>query len=312
MNIKQSLYISGIFCSAFAVAACGDDTSGTGGGGGGTGTDATTSTTSTTSTTATTTTTSTTSSTGTGGSAAMAMVRVAHLSPDAPAIDFCVKGSSAATFTGPVMNSLLKVTAGLAYPNLTAYLPLPADKYTVRIVAPGQSSCETALAKLPDVKDLAVEADKSYTVAAIGQLMAAAPTKPFEIKAFADDDTVDAQKAKVRFIHASANTPNVDVGTGAADKFMAIFSNVKFGDEGVVGGKKYLETPALSKVTLSARATGTVADALVLNNVDVPAGAIVTAFAIGNLGDKPQPLKVLVCVDNAPAANNLTPCTALP
>lgn len=312
MNIKQSFYVSSIFLSALAVAACGDDTT-SGAGGGGTGTggspDTTSSTTTTTSTT-TSTTSSTTSSTGTGSSA-MASVRVAHLSPDAPPVDFCVKGSGAATFTGPVMNSL-KAAGGLVYPSLTAYLPLPADKYTVRIVAPGQTSCDTALAKLPDVVDLAVEGDMSYTIAALGQLMPGPDAKPFAIKAFVDDSKVDAQKAKLRFIHASANTPNVDVGTGMADKFTAVFSNVKFGDEGVVGGKKYLETPALAKVTLSARATGTTADALVLNNVDVPAGAIVTAFAIGNLGGKPQPLKVLVCVDNGPAANNLTPCTALP
>lgn len=242
----------------------------------------------------------------------MASVRVAHLSPDAPPVDFCVKGSSAATFTGPVLNSILKVPAGLAYGNLTAYLPLPADKYTIRIVMPGQASCDKALANLPDVKDLPVAADMSYTIAALGQLTPGATAKPFEIKAFADDNKVDAAKAKLRFIHASANTPNVDVGTGAVDKFMAIFSNVKFGDEGVVGGKKYLETAPLAKVTLSARATGTMVDALVLNNVDVPAGAIVTAFAIGNLGNSPKPLKVLVCVDNGPAMNNLTPCTALP
>jgi hypothetical protein len=313
MFIKQSLYISGLLFAAFAVAACSDDTEGAGGSGtGDSTTSASTGGTGGTGGSTTTTTTGSSSSTGTGGPGAMGKVRVAHLSPDAPAVDFCVKGSKDAAFTGPVMASLLKVPTGLAYPTLTGYLPLPADTYTVRIVAPGLTSCDTALAGLPDAKDIAVADGANYTIAALGQLTPGATTKPFAIKAFADDSTVDAQKAKLRFIHASANTPNVDVGTGSAATFMPVFANVKFGDEGLVGGKKYLETPPLAKATLSARATGTTTDALVLNNIDLPAGAIATAFAIGNLGNMPKPLKVLVCVDNVPAMNNLTACTALP
>jgi len=40
----------------------------------------------------------------------------------------------------------------------------------------------------------------------------------------------------------------------------------------------------------------------------VPAGVVVTAFAIGNLGGAPQPLKVLVCIDSAATSS----CNVLP
>jgi hypothetical protein len=242
----------------------------------------------------------------------MANVRVVHASPDAPAVDFCIKGASASSFTGPVLNGLLKIPAGLAYPQVTEYLPLPEDTYTVRLVAPGQTSCDTALGGLPDVTGLAVSANQSYSVAAIGELQPASGAKAFAVKAFQDDSSVTSGMTKLRFIHASPDTPNVDVGLGSGATFAPVFVDVAFGDAGSVAGKSYLEDPPVSKATISARAHGSTTDALVLNNVDVPAGAIVTAFAVGNLGGTPKPLKVLVCVDNAPAANHLAACTPLP
>jgi hypothetical protein len=240
------------------------------------------------------------------------MVRVAHLSPDAPAVDFCVKGSSAADFLGPVLNKVVNVPAGLAYPQVTAYLPLPEDTYTVRIVAPGSADCKTALGGLPDVPGLAVSADMYYTAAAIGQLDTSKGAKPFALKPYVDDAVPATGMAKLRFVHASPDTPNVDVGIGSGAQFTPVFTNVAFSNVGQVGGKDYAVAPPISKGTISARATGTTADALTLTNVDIPGGAIVTAFAIGNLGGSPKPLKALVCVDSAPAANNLSVCTPLP
>ena len=87
--------------------------------------------------------------------------------------------------------------------------------------------------------------------------------------------------------------------------FTAVFSKVEYPK---VGSPEYLETDPLSKATLSARASGSNTDAIVLEGVDLPQGAIATAFGIGNLGSTPQPLKVLLCVDNAPMAS----CSVLP
>lgn len=245
-----------------------------------------------------------------GGAAATADVRVAHLSSDAPAVDVCVTADGA-TWVGPVMKSL-GATDGLAFQQVTGYLALPAATYTARLVAPNAADCETSLAGLPDVPGLAVAEGGSYTVAAIGALAPTGNEEAFRVTAFVDDADVASGKAKLRFVHASADTPNVDVGTGEGASFSAVFTDVAFGTVGKVGGKDYLETDPLTDVTISARATGTTTDALVLPGVSLPAGAIATAFAIGNLDGTPSPLAVLVCVDNGSPAANLTPCSVLP
>jgi len=249
---------------------------------------------------------------GTGGGGDIANVRVAHLSSDAPAVDFCVSADDAKTFIGPVMGGVLGDTDGLAFSEVTAYLQLPVATYTARLVAPGATNCDEALAGLPDVTGLAVAKDGYYTVAAIGMLTPPQGAQAFQVKAYADDGAVADGKAKLRFVHASADTPNVDVGTGEGASFAAVFSDVAFGEVGKVGGKEYLETDPLAGVTISARATGTDTDALVINGVDLPAGAIASAFAIGNLGGSPSPLKVLICVDNGAPKDNLTPCVIVP
>ena len=55
-----------------------------------------------------------------------AMVRVAHLSPDAPAVDVLVNGQRAIT--------------GLAFKEVTHYIPLPAAKVRVQVVPAGQDA----------------------------------------------------------------------------------------------------------------------------------------------------------------------------
>ena len=303
--MSKRFFLAGLSVALVAVG-CGDDTSsGTGGSGtGGSGSGGSGAT--------------TTSSTGgggtggggTGGGAANANVRVAHLSPDAPNVDFCVSADGT-TFAGPIMKSLGD-TDGLAYTEVTTYLPLAVGTYTARLVAPNAADCTTSLAGLPDVTGLALAADGSYTVAAIGMLTPVGEDQAFEVLAYGDDSTVDAGKAKLRFIHASPDTPNVDVGLGSGNAFTAVFSNVAYSDAGMVAGMPYLQTDPLADVTVSARATGTTTDALVIPGLDLPADAIATAFAIGNLDGNPEALKVLLCVDNGTPVGALAPCSVVP
>jgi hypothetical protein len=118
--------------------------------------------------------------------------------------------------------------------------------------------------------------------------------------------------AKVRFIHASPGTPPVDVGAGSGTSFAPLFTAVAFPTvDADLSPAGYLETAPLSDATLSARATGTTADALVVENVSLPAGAIVTVFAIGLLEGNP-PLAALVCVDDTVATALLSACTMAP
>lgn len=243
---------------------------------------------------------------GTGGGAETGRVRVAHFSPDAPAVDFCVDGGSG--FIGPVMESL-GASDGLSYPSVTDYVELPAATYSVRLVSPEATDCDTPLGP-EDTSGIVLPAGVDATIAALGMLSPADTDADFELGVYVDDNSDPAMgMIKVRFVHASPDTPNVDVGLGseAGGDFVEVWDNVPYPEVGLVGGEPYLETEPLDGATLSAQANDAGVDALVLEDVSAPAGAIVTAFAIGNLDADPQDLQVVLCVDNAEAS-----CVAVP
>jgi hypothetical protein len=234
------------------------------------------------------------------GAPTSARVRVAHLSPDAPPVDVCLAPAGTGKFAGPVLGG------GIAYGHVTQYLDVDPGAYDVRLVAPGAADCTTALGNLPDITDLPELRDgSSTTIAAIGTLA------QLELRAYADADSVDADSAKLRFIHASPGTPNVDVGLGGGVAFTPVFANVAFGgaqahDDG------YVTTGPLADAELSARATGSTTDVLSIKPAKLAPGTIATAFAIGQIGNASAPLQVLVCADNAEPAGGLddkeTPC----
>lgn len=82
----------------------------------------------------------------------VAGVRVIHLSADAPAVDVATAGADPAD----------AVVKGLAYPDATGYLELPAGSYDLEVRLAGTTTVALAL---PGV---AVEACNSYSVFAIG------------------------------------------------------------------------------------------------------------------------------------------------
>jgi len=236
---------------------------------------------------------------------AKANLRVAHLSPDAPAVDFCIRAAGSSTWTGPVMESL-GAAGGLAFKQATAYLQLDPVKYDVRLISPADTSCNTGL--VPDITALpALPAGANVTAAAVGLL---GGTPAFAATAFIDESAVASGKAKLRFVHASPDVPAVNVGlTGMT--FTPIFTDVTFpgiaAAAGLVNG--YVETSPLSGVTIGVRvpSINPNADALTFGGVSLPAGAIATAFAVGRLGD--QSIGALICVDNAPAVMGLSACS---
>lgn len=81
-----------------------------------------------------------------------AQVRVIHLSADAPAVDVATAGAAPAD----------AVVKGLAYPNATGYLSLPAGSYDLEVRLAGTT---TVALPLPGV---ALEACNSYSVFAVG------------------------------------------------------------------------------------------------------------------------------------------------
>jgi hypothetical protein len=235
-------------------------------------------------------------------------VRVAHLSPDAPPVDFCLRAEGGA-FTGPVLRSL-GVTPGLAFEQVTRYLPLDAATYTVRLVAPGSTDCATSLGGLPDTTLPALAGGARVTVGAIG-LLSGTGASAFRLAPIVDDDVAaPAGQARLRFVHTSPGTPNVDVGIpGAGTAFTTVFGNVAYPTAAA-----HINVAPLSNVTLAARVAGVATSAypLVVRGVNAPAGSRLTVFAVGALNDDQTPLEALVCDDGAAPAGALTPCTALP
>jgi Domain of unknown function (DUF4397) len=236
---------------------------------------------------------------------AHARVRVAHLSPDAPAVDFCLAPAGTGQFTGPVL-AAAGGRGGLAYTKVTRYLDVPAIAYDVRLVAPASRDCARSLGGLPDVTGLpALLAGEAFTLAATGEL--ARGGTPFAVLAYRDDARPKQGKAKLRFIHASPGTPSVDVGVGSGDDFSAVFSDVGYG--GFAHRRRgYVTTAPLEAVELSARATGADRDVLSIASASLPAGAIATAFAVGKLGDAKAPLRVLLCDDSGAPRKLETRC----
>ncbi|HEX4451748.1 MAG TPA: DUF4397 domain-containing protein [Kofleriaceae bacterium] len=241
--------------------------------------------------------------------AASAHVRVAHLSPDAPNIDFCVAPHGTTTFTGPILSSNGHMT-GLPYGAVTKYFDLPAEQYDVRLVGPGLADCATPIGNVPDFTDLpAIEAGDSITIGAEG-LVAFGSTNPFDLHVYVDQTTVADGSASLRFIHASPGTPAVDVGLGGGVLFTSLFSDISFGGAaGIAGG--YITTAPIAGAEISARPHGTFQDALSIDPASLPANAIATAFAIGELSSTTTPLRVLLCVDNAASVGLLTSCTVV-
>lgn len=205
-----------------------------------------------------------------------AHVRVMHASPDAPAVDVCVNGSAA--------------FKDLAFPNATAYANLPAGSYDVAVYGAGSNCNGTAVI---DAKGLALDA-KPYTVLAIGKL---ADIQPLVL---ADNlAKPEAGKAHVRFVHASPDTPAVDITTKDGT---VIFPNVAF-------GKATDFTPvAAGTYDLQARVAGTDTVGLDVPGVTLEDGKIYMVVATGLLNGEPK-LAANVVTYEPQAATETLPTT---
>jgi hypothetical protein len=239
------------------------------------------------------------------GSPGTAHVRVAHVSPGAPDVDFCVASHGTTTYQGPILAGAGRAT-GLAYAHVSKYFDLPADRYDVRLVAPGAADCSAPLAGLDDFTVLPdLDTDAYVTIAAEGTIGGDGDAA-FTLRAYVDDLTVEAGSAKLKLVHASPGTPAVDVGTGGGVLFAPVFTNVEFG-----AASTEATTPPLSNVLVSARAHGASDDVLAIAGASLPDGTITTAFAIGELTSTDTPLRVMLCLDNAEPNGVHTQCTVV-
>lgn len=207
-----------------------------------------------------------------------AQVRVAHLSPDAPAVDVWVDGAL--------------TLEDVEYKDFSGYLALDAGMHQVVVVAANTTT--------PAVIDamVDVEAGINYTVAATGLL----DDNSIAPAVFVDDLEPTSGKAEIQFVHASPGTPPVDITLLDGTK---LFANVMFGKDSTVlpvDGGAY---------SLQARVANTSTVALSFADVPVDGGMNYTVYAIGLLGD--GSLDAIVAVnmlgDTTPTVD-LTPAMA--
>jgi hypothetical protein len=190
-------------------------------------------------------------------------VRVAHLSPDAPAVDVYVDGT--------------KVLSDVPYKTVSNYLPVPAGSHTFKVTAAGQT---TAVISATET----IAAGTYYTVAAIG------PLAQIKAAVFTDDLAAPpAGDAKIRAVHAAVGAPSpVDVLANGKPAF----TGLAFGN-----ATQYAPVPA-GTYTLGVAPSGSTTAAFSAM-ATLMSGDVYTAFAIGN--GSSQPYGLLLVNDSAAA-----------
>jgi hypothetical protein len=182
-----------------------------------------------------------------------ARVRVAHLSPDAPAVDVWVNGTPAFT--------------NLGFEEFTDYAELPAGTYNVKVEPAGANGAGPFVIDA----DLDLSGNTDYTVVATGTLAEISPVVLID-----DNSAPAAGSAKVRFFHGSADAPGVDIALAGG---AVLFGDVLFQSAG-----DYIEVPA-GTYDLEARPAGTLINVLNIPGLTLEAGKVYTAWATGLLAD---------------------------
>lgn len=209
---------------------------------------------------------------GVGSSSALAQadVRVVHASPDAPNVDVLVNNSIA--------------FANLPFTGATSYASLPAGNYNFKVVPAGLPAPVVINA------DAMLMNNVDYTVAAVNTLGAIEPL------ILIDNNTLVADKARVRFVHASPDAPAVDIALkGGA----VLFGNVSFkgvGDYLAVGAGLY---------DFEVRLAGTSTVVLDVPGVLLANNAVYTVWAMGQVTPGGKPLQAVLTTDAVPAPGAL-------
>jgi hypothetical protein len=270
--------------------------------------------------------------------APVSWLRFANWSPDAPGVDFCIASHGTGAFTGPVVAALAAATdAGtdittsdggieqlLAFPLVSAYLPLTPGGYDVRVVVSGATNCNAPIGL--DTTNLPVLATNAQTtVALVGEEQPSGGGPGLQLVAFTDDLFASTTGIAMRFINASPALAEGDVGKGAEPKFTPYFIGVPFGHASTaieaqigdatppfVDNNGYAAIGAMSEATVSVYTTGTESTArspyATSSSWVAAAGAVVTVVVIGGTAAG-APLQLLQCADNAATVGVLGDCT---
>ena len=215
------------------------------------------------------------------GDGTTAEVRVGHLSPDTPAVDVYV----GAPGLDPTAVGTEPVVSGLAYPTFAPdsageYLELAAGTYDVSVTPAGVPSLEAI-----DVDGFELEANRDYTVLAVGELAPEAATfgtgdepalQALPLVDNGDDDTAlpPADATLVRAVHASPDAGAVDVVVTVGGQEAGRLEDVVFGT-----ASPYLELPTDAEIAVE-KDGGTVLGPIANPLEDGQKGS---AYVIGNV-----------------------------
>ena len=193
-------------------------------------------------------------------------IRVIHGSYDAPPVDVSVDGS--------------KKISGLSYGESSGYGRVGPGDRDVEVTPAGAAAPKVIEAVLT------LDNNKKYTVYAVDELANIAPIVS------SDDSGTSAGKAKVRFIHASQDAPDVDIKLNSGDGTI-IFDDTEFKEI-----QDYIEVDPDS-YTLVVTPFNSNVEVIKFNPVTLQAGTVYTVVALGTFdGGDDYPFFVRVFVDN--------------
>lgn len=196
-----------------------------------------------------------------------AMVRVAHLSSDAPNVDVYVNDEPVAALTN------------VPYGTVSPYLPLPAGTQNVKVYAAGDTSSPVI------ESDVELAGGQAYTVGAVGLVSDGS----LAARVYEDDVSAPSEgNAKLRVIHASPDAGPVDVAPAGGDPLV---TNLEFPN-----ASPYAGVPA-GTYDINVLAAGTDTVAISAPGTAVQPATVYTAFAIGTAAA--GNLSVLLTVDSA-------------
>jgi hypothetical protein len=248
-------------------------------------------------------------------------LRVANLSPDLGAIDFCVAPTGTTTFTGPAMASTgAGGSAGLVYGGdgslaVSKYFSYTAGTYDVRVVASASgATCATPLLTLTGVS---LGGGVYKAVAAVGATGVAGAAHA--LVSFTDETTVASNRVAIRFVNAGllaipgsapSALPPLNIGFTVGGTYNGIFTNVAYPGIGAVAAPvdaNGYATVDPAGLTAGAQITSclypstsgaTCASAPLPAGVVIKGGIVATAYVIGYAGLPPN---ALLCGDSEPA-----------
>lgn len=206
-------------------------------------------------------------------------IRVAHFSPDTPAVDVYVNGE-------------LSAVQGLEFPSITDWIELPAGTYNLAVSPAGTSLDDAAIGPA----DFELPAGAWITVAAVGSLSNSTLKPAIVVE---DYSAIADGNARVTVFHAIEDAPAVDVLAGGA----AVVTQLAFpGNQGSNDGAFTLDVPAGSydlQVVPSGATSPVVLD---LAGTELQAGVNYFVAAVGTLAAPQVALSATGAADEGEAA----------